>query len=296
LLRAFEQLERRNNLLPPPNFFSEYVGKKPVVIESLVSDWKATSRWTNDYFRSLASNMIVNVKHGYIPDSGISQMLFSDYLDSIESSCRSDWNRAENSLETPPYLHNTPLLTLLPNLAEDVTSFPFHYFPKWYWHKWWRHTQFFLGPANTVTPLHFDSLGTHNTFFQVRGKKRFLIIKPEDIKNCYMYDFFWSKNNPEDPDVKKFPLFENVSVYEAIVTPGDVLYMPPFTLHQVRSLDSCVSFNIDWHTRKSAIGWTKFIFQGMPRSRIYYNFVFLFGVVLGIPSKILYPLYKKYLS
>jgi hypothetical protein len=150
--------------------------------------------------------------------------------------------------------------------------------------------------VGSVTPLHFDCLLTHNLFFQVSGRKRFTLLPFEERFKSYVYQWRWCRVDPEAPDLEKFPLFKEAAPVTCDVGPGDMLYLPPGTLHHVRSLETSVSFNIDWHTRRSARRGLLAVSQGMPLKNVYYNAVIAAGLHLPIPRDWLFPLYASYLS
>jgi hypothetical protein len=122
------------------------------------------------------------------------------------------------------------------------------------------------------------------------------LVDRKERDNCYIYKWRWSKVDAEQPDFKKYPRFRNAKVLEALIGPGDILYMPPGTLHQVRGLSQSISFNIDWQTRKTAVRGATKIFAGMPATNAFYNAVAAIGLWTGVPSKVLYPLYRSYLD
>jgi len=293
----FPSIERRSGMTPE-EFKRDYVGKKSVIIGGLTEDWSALGLWNGEYFRGLAGDMRVKVKPGYIP-AGETELLnldrYVEIVDRYESELKAEGNPREGQ-EPPAYLHDIPMLAMLPRLVEDIQPFPAEFLPKWYRPQWWRFAQFFFGPTHSLTPLHFDTLGTHNIFFQITGRKRFIIISSEDRESCYLYGWRWADVNPEEPDFLKHPKFREVQAKEALLGPGDVLYMPPGTLHHVRGLDLTISFNIDWHTRRSAYAGMGGVVRGMPWKNFYYNAVAAFGLTTGVSAKTLYPLYRSYLD
>jgi Cupin-like domain len=291
----FPPVERRSRL-SREELYESYIGKKSVVISGLTEDWPAVSLWDGNYFRELAGNLRVKVKPGYIPKGETEFLDLDRYVQIVDGYEREIREGGELPPEPPAYLHDIPMLAMLPRLVEDVKPFPVDFLPRWYRPQWWRFAQFFFGPTHSLTPLHFDTLGTHNLFFQVRGRKRFIIISSEDRERCYLYSWRWAAVDPEHPDFQKHPLFEKVQPQEALLGPGDVLYMPPGTLHHVRGLDMTISFNIDWHTRRSAYSGMAGVLRGMPWKNFYYNAVAAFGLTTGISSKTLYPLYRSYLD
>lgn len=287
---TYPQIESRTEL-SPLEFHSDFVGKKPVVIRGLIKDWPALHRWNEEYFMSLAGDKQVKVKVGTINERKEKLIPLKSYIQNlIPGNSNSSQKKKEQE-----YLHDIPLPTLLDPLRHDMNPFPEEFLGKWYRYKWWRNLFFFYGAAGNLTPMHFDNLGTHNLFFHVRGRKRFIIVPPTQHKYCYMHKYSWSQVDPENPDYEKFPLFRNAEPKETLLEPGDVLYLPPFTLHNVRSIDLCMSMNVDWHTKSSCFLWLTKLHKRMRFSRIYYNFVYMLGIVFGIPARQLYPIYKFYL-
>lgn len=277
------------------DFYHDYVDKGiPILIKGATKKWPAFERWNSDYFARIEDGLKLPIKTGNVAEGKREFIKLSDYtrlLDDFES------NRVnKEKMAKPPYLHDVPIFHLLPQLIPDISPFPLQYFPNWYWEKWWNYIQFFMGPTGSLTPLHFDTLCTHNLFFQVVGSKKFILIPSSFYSECYLYNWRWSKVNPQEIDNKRFPLFDNVEVAEVIVGPGDLLYIPPGMLHQVHGLSRSVSFNIDWHTRRSALLGMFSLFRGAPAKNAYYNGLIFSGLSLNIPSKYIFPFYKSYLN
>jgi hypothetical protein len=92
--------------------------------------------------------------------------------------------------------------------------------------------------------LHFDQ--DHNFYVQVSGTKRFTLIPPWEYKKLYMYPRVhphWHKSQVDfdNPDFEKFPLFKEVEALVADLVPGDVLHVPAYWWHHVRSQSRSVS-------------------------------------------------------
>ena len=77
-------------------------------------------------------------------------------------------------------------------------------------------------------------------FFQVKGKKRFLLFSPDQFTSLYPYPV----GHPHDrqsqvdldaPNYQRFPKFRNINALEAILEPGDVLYVPTNWWHHVEA-------------------------------------------------------------
>ncbi|WP_341530415.1 cupin-like domain-containing protein [Nostoc sp. UHCC 0302] len=272
-------------------FLSEYVNKsKPVIISGVIQNWDAFTKWSLPYFQSIAPGLKIYAKHFHKGKIEIENFTFQEYADILE---KYEQGRNQNQ---PPYCHDLPLFSLIPALVKDVHPFALDYLPEWYTYQWWRYCQFFIGASNSLTPLHFDCLLTNNLFFQIVGSKQFTLFLREDSKYCYRYDWRWFKVDPEHPDLKQHPLYKNATPIKVMVNPGDILYMPPGTLHHVRSFDTSISFNIDWHTQHSVLQGLAAGLKGMPAKNVYYNFLLVLGLIFKVPPQLVFRFYKSYLN
>ncbi|QFY45205.1 cupin-like domain-containing protein [Candidatus Methylospira mobilis] len=292
--KTYPSIERRATL-SFGEFAAGYVAQqRPVVVTGALARCPAVSRWNFDYLRRVSGKRIVTLKQG-LTDSGVSGLgtvksTLHDYLDRLEA-CASG-----TGSEKPPYLHDVPLLSVIADAADDLDGFPAGYFPDWYRPCWLQFAQFFLGPSRSLTPLHFDCLLTHNLFFQVSGRKRFILLTHDQLPLSYRYRWRWCAVDAENPDFSRHPLYRDALVQECTVAPGDMLYMPPGMLHHVRSLDNALSFNVDWHTRDSALRGVLALAQGMPLKNVYYNAVIALALHAGISAERILPWYRSYLN
>lgn len=104
------------------------------------------------------------------------------------------------------------------------------------------------------------------------------------------------KIDAECPDYDAYPLYRRAHPIEVIVEPGEPLYLPPGTLHYVRSLDCAPSFSDDRHTKDSALGSALAVTSGMALKNVYYNIVVAIGLWGGISPKRLLPYYRSYFN
>lgn len=104
------------------------------------------------------------------------------------------------------------------------------------------------GASGGCTPLHFDQ--TSNFLCQLCGRKRLLLFAPSQTAKLYPYP----NNHPanafgmvdvEKPDTATFPSFARAEGLEAIITPGDCLWMPSYVWHYVKQCegDETLSLN-----------------------------------------------------
>ncbi|CAK8684185.1 hypoxia-inducible factor 1-alpha inhibitor-like [Clavelina lepadiformis] len=98
-----------------------------------------------------------------------------------------------------------------------------------------------IGLEGNITPVHYDE--QENFFSQISGYKRCLLFSPDQFENLYPHPVAHpcdrqSQVDFSKPDFERFPKFRNARAMEAIVGPGDVLYIPMYWWHQVESLKS----------------------------------------------------------
>jgi hypothetical protein len=281
--------------LTPEEFYAEYVNKKPVLMRGALAHLPATGRWALDSLAARAPQLLVRLKTGTVAKGHTTMVSLAEYRETVAT-----WEQevAAGTAAGPPpaYLHDVPLLRLIPGLREDLERFPARFFPKFFRDQWWEFPQFFVGPSRACTPLHFDTLLTHNLFFQFEGRKRFLMVDAAYRDRCHTYKWRWSAVDPDEPEYERHPHFQGVPLMECEVGAGDLFYMPPGTLHKVTSLSASVSFNIDWHDHLSALRGLTAVRHGMPLPNLRYNALFALGVWARVPLKALMPALRSYFT
>jgi len=106
----------------------------------------------------------------------------------------------------------------------------------------------FLGSSRDKSPLHYDRGGEGKTLTQIRGRKRVLLFAPDQLRHLYVRGLFEPSRTPFDqpfvsrvnlraPDFERFPALREARALEAVLEPGDILYWPPFWLHDFTNLD-----------------------------------------------------------
>ena len=106
-------------------------------------------------------------------------------------------------------------------------------------------THFFLGGSKTGVPWHCAS--NLNLFFNIYGKKHWHFAHPQH--SFWMYGLVHKSGSYADSpvdhtkpakDQPKFPLYANVPVYQAVLSPGDVLLNPPWWWHAITNVTSSI--------------------------------------------------------
>jgi Cupin-like domain len=225
-------------------FSSEYIEAGiPGVLVRGAARWPALSRWTTTYLSDLIGDKIVDVsmsadgKFDYANSLGASlsreRLPFCDVIANITS---------RSAFEPALYIMQRSIAVDLPELAPDIQvpaaienarASPF----------------FWLGSAGNVTPVHYD--GVNNLFAQVRGRKRFILYHPAQSEALYADSTSTSFSHVggvdvENPDFQRFPKFGEAEPLECELHPSDLLFLPAYYWHHVRSLDFAISVNFWW--------------------------------------------------
>ncbi|AUI88214.1 hypothetical protein BS333_17825 [Vibrio azureus] len=269
------------------------LGKHTSVFRGAVADWPAVNKWSLDFFAQSYPNIPIVTKifgQEGIKSKNMSMGQYASIIGKLKISQDEKKNRSI------PYCHDVPIFLLEKALLNDIGWFPSEVLPDWYAKNWSRYAQFFVSNKGNVTPLHFDTLLTHNLFFQIKGEKVFTIIHPRDGRYCYRKGWRWFDVDPDNPDYDKFPDFKHAKVEHITVRSGDIFYMPPGTLHQVRSLDDGISFNVDFHTLNSVFQSFLGCFKGMPLVNLRYNSQVFKALSLGDGNDQCFERYKSYLN
>jgi ribosomal protein L16 Arg81 hydroxylase len=151
-------------------------------------------------------------------------MRFDAYIDKVYSGkVTNDYHMTASNIffqrpETQPLLN-------------DVTAFPPYLKPS----VDGRQCFLWFGPAGTITPLHHDT--SNILMAQVKGRKRYRLIPPEQWQYVYNNFGVFSDVDCEAPDLGRHPEFRNATVSDIVVEPGEVLFMPVGWWHHVRALD-----------------------------------------------------------
>ena len=242
-------VERRANLSRDEFRDQYYAANRPVIIQNLMTDWKAMTAWTPDYLKSVAGDQTVEVMTGRNADPNYemngrkhrTEMRFADYVDMVYSG------KVTNDYTMVPHNEFLQRADAQP-LLKDFSSFPKYLNPAAV------AQQCFLwfGPGGTVTPLHHET--RNSVMAQVIGRKRYRLIPAAQWQYVYHSKGVFSEVDCERPDLIRFPKFRNATLTDIVVGPGEVLFMPVGWWHHVRALDVSMT-----------ISFTNFVFPNFFR-------------------------------
>ncbi|VDN01435.1 unnamed protein product [Thelazia callipaeda] len=216
--------------------------QKPAIITGLVSQWPAFTKWSFSYFNEIIGYRTVPVEIGSsYADMSWKQTLMS-FHDFIEKFVENE------SPDGPGYFAQHRLFDQVPELLSDIIVPDYCALGKdgidnvdmniW------------IGPTETVSPLHFDPKS--NIFCQVIGKKFLRMVPEADSKNVYPQENGILTNTSQvdvrNPDLTKFPLFAEAHVFDCVLNPGECLYIPAKFWHYVLALDPSISVSCWFNT------------------------------------------------
>ncbi|WNG28211.1 cupin-like domain-containing protein [Cystobacter fuscus] len=216
--------------------------QQPIVLTDGVAEWPALTEWTFEYFKKAHGSHPVTV---YFARGG-------PYLDNLHSSQPRTVTVAEYLalIEQQPdcrvYLGESSILDELPRLADAAPA------PRYLPTDRFMTRRFWLGPANTLTAIHKDSivqvLPICTLFAQIRGHKQFVLAAPDQAPFLYPSpkDPNASLVDPEHLDLEKFPLLRQARFQETVLGPGELLLIPGGWWHLVHALEPCISISNDW--------------------------------------------------
>ncbi|MBD2293374.1 cupin-like domain-containing protein [Anabaena sphaerica FACHB-251] len=228
---------------------------KPVILTGVANEWKACEQWTPETFKSMFGDVIaplrasddeIEVFFGGLAEKKL--ISIADYIDSILSETQDGHKRL--------YLGNIPFDSPIAKAHLDKIRPDFE-FPNYFPDNTGNDLRLWIGGANQKSTIHNDNY--HNLNAQIFGEKTFLLFAPEEYQKLYatkMDDELWSSPiDPQKPNLSKYPLFDDVTGLEAVLAPGDILFIPAFWWHQARSITPSINVNMWVYTHKICEIW-----------------------------------------
>ena len=198
---------------------------KPVILKDFIEqDSPAFQKWNYEYFKEIAGETKVNIYGSElesidrVASKPVAETTFSEYLDLISTK----------TTEYRLFLFN--LLTLKPELKDDL-----HYkdVTKGKVLKWIPFM--FFGGKGSITRNHIDIDMSHVFITQFQGIKRIWLFPWEQSDLMYKLPYnFHSLANLQEVDYEKYPALKFLNGYEAVINPGETLYIPSGWWHYIQ--------------------------------------------------------------
>ncbi|TRZ45359.1 cupin-like domain-containing protein [Robertkochia solimangrovi] len=203
-------------------FHEKYLSaNRPVILKDLAKDWKATNKWTFDFFRKTYGHWEIPMydKSYHNPGNGymkpVTYKKFSDYLDIIENEpCKLRF-------------HNFQIMKRAPELSQDYST------PE-IMDGFFKFALMFFGGKGSALNLHYD-IDCSNVFLtHFQTIKEVYLFPPEEAK--YLYQLPFTNHAHVDvlkPDWEEFPAFKYTHCYKAEIHHGETLFIPRLWWHYV---------------------------------------------------------------
>jgi hypothetical protein len=215
---------------------------QPCLIADGLQDWPAFEKWSPDYLKAAAGErqVTVQVSHSgkwrFKPDGSPVEASAQYGIPQVRLHQATDW--VVSRPQGYHYYVSETDLRQFPELLADL-RFPGPAAAV---------VNLWFGSNATVTPLHFDRM--HNFFAQITGRKTATLIDPADTRHVHVAAdaafYHLSPVDVEEPDLAAHPQFRHVQPRTIAVEPGQMLFIPAFWWHHVRSHDVSISVNKWW--------------------------------------------------
>lgn len=231
----FREIERVSNI-SAKDFQKHFVKpQKPVVIENVTQNWPAFEKWNFDYIKEIAGEKMVPlynndpVDYSKKVNEPVATMKMSEYVDLLQSG----------PTDLRIFLYN--LMKQVPELQQDYKM------PDLGLNLFKSLPMLFFGGDGSNVFMHYDIDLANILHFHFAGKKRCIIISPEQSK--YMYKIPYSVICREDinfdkPDFDKWPALKNIKPMSAHLGHGEMLYMPEGWWHYMKYLTPGFSMSL----------------------------------------------------
>lgn len=255
-IREWENVDRsvfENEIFP---------GDQPAVLKSAFRDWpavQASSRSPAEvagYLKRFDSGRAVNglvgtpqINGRFFYTENLAGLNFEQRQVSISAALDTLVSLAEASEPPAIALPAIPVPDALPKFQEDH---PMPFLDKDIAPRIW------IGNRTTIA-THFDN--NHNIACVVSGTRRFTVFPPDQVRNLYIGPLLRTPGGSpismvelRAPDLSRFPKFEQAleAAQEAILEPGDAIFIPILWWHGVESLDPLnVLVNYWWNDAES---------------------------------------------
>lgn len=208
------------------DFLQNYVKpQKPLVIENMIGDWPAFTKWNLNYLKEvvgekevpLYDDRPVDYKDGF--NEPHARMKMKDYIDLLQ----------KEPTRYRIFLYN--ILKEVPSLQKDFK------FPDIGLRIMKSMPMLFFGGQDSYTFMHYDIDLANILHFHFHGKKECILFPYEEKKYLYKIPNSLITHESIDfsnPDFKKWPALKLAKGYVAELEHGNVLYMPEGYWHYMK--------------------------------------------------------------
>lgn len=220
--------------------------RAPMIIEGAVDDWPARRRWNAEYLAEKVGRdtpVVVRIldEKNVCAYRGTTETTFGEYLDAITADPpRERWylTSADLQLPRPKGEEVSPFSRLLDDIALPCGLDPASV----------ERTGVWVGYDGIASNLHYDL--SDNFLVVLSGRKKLTLFGPSLTPYLYPNSLFsddliiHSQVDVEAPDLARFPKFAQAKPLRCTVEPGEILFLPEFFWHHVRSEGLSIAVNV----------------------------------------------------
>ena len=187
--------------ISPADFKKNYLDQgKPLVIKNLSKDWPAREKWTTDYLKSIAGDLVVPLYDNAKADpskpinTAAAEMKFGDYLDLIKNEPTELRIFFFNIFKHYPALLNDIKIPkeLMGGFIESMPAM-------------------FFGGSNSITFLHYDIDLPHLFHTHFGGRKQVILFENKWKRRLYCLPnatYALEDYDVLNPDYERFPALQ----------------------------------------------------------------------------------------
>ena len=230
-----EQIPRVKNISKAAFLKNYFKPQKPVVIENLIEDWPAYTKWSLDYIEELAGDKEVPlfgnrpISSEYKFNEPHARMKMKEYIQLLKSGSTGYRIFLYNILKEVPALQND---FKYPDIGlKLLKKLPF----------------LFFGGENSKVFMHYDIDYANILHFHFEGEKQCILFPPSETRYLYKIPHALISHEGidfENPDFEKWPALAQAKGYIANLKHGEVLYMPEGYWHQMTYITPGFSMSI----------------------------------------------------
>lgn len=216
-------LERRQGVTLQ-QFDDEYRGRRPVILEGFAADWPSVRNWSFDGLAERCGHIPV-VINAYT-SAAAREATFGDFVAMLKAP------RADGA--PPIYLQEWYYQTAYPELAAempelDIAQYDFR--RNLYGEAAATNHQLWMGQKGGITRLHQDSYSVDVMHVQILGEKLWYIMGPAAELRA---------DQRGVPDLETLCKSAGTQLMRFVLSPGDVLYLPPGWYHRIVLLSDSI--------------------------------------------------------
>jgi histone arginine demethylase JMJD6 len=254
------EMERRDGgTLSQEEFIRVYaIPGRPVIIRDAFPKWAALGKWTPDFFRREHGHRTVVLEGRDMP--------LGEYIERVVAAT------PDNPV---PYLRETMVRKLAPELGDDLMPFVDYALPNWLRGVYpdpevdnhmnrAAEVELFIGGHGSIlerrkaefdpnytglhgesvpgfADLHYDPTACPVLLCQIYGRKQFTVYSPEDTPYLYAEGRHSHVPDMETPDLERYPLFAKARPYRFVQEPGEAVYVPAGWWHATKMLSVSIA-------------------------------------------------------